>query len=41
MNEFKRCITVCSNSPFKGRLMLNGMLCEMINRKPQPGKPNS
>ncbi|WP_368765043.1 manganase accumulation protein MntS, partial [Klebsiella pneumoniae] len=28
-------------SPFKVRLMLIGMLCEMINGKPQQGKPNS
>ena len=39
MNEFKRCINVFSHSPFKVRLMLIGMLCEMINGKPQQGKP--
>ena len=37
MNEFKRCINVFSHSPFKVRLMLIGMLCEMINGKPQQG----
>ena len=41
MNEFKRCINVFSHSSFKVRLMLIGMLCEMINGKPQQGKPNS
>ncbi len=41
MNEFKRCINVLAIHPFKVRLMLIGMLCEMINGKPQQGKPNS
>lgn len=31
MNEFKRCIRVFSHSPFKVRLMLLSMLCDMIN----------
>ncbi|MDU2938485.1 MAG: manganase accumulation protein MntS [Enterobacteriaceae bacterium] len=34
MNEFQRCIRVFSHSPFKVRLMLLNMLCEMINGKP-------
>ncbi|EMP4201339.1 manganase accumulation protein MntS [Klebsiella variicola] len=41
MNEFKRCLNVFSHSPFKVRLMLISMLCEMINGKPQQGKPHS
>ncbi len=28
MNEFKRCISVFSHSPFKVRLMLLNMLCD-------------
>ncbi len=38
MNEFKRCINVFSHSPFKVRLMLIGMLCEMINGKTAAGQ---
>lgn len=41
MNEFKRCLNVFSHSPFKVRLMLLGMLCEIINGKPQQDKPHS
>ena len=40
MNEFKRCISVFSRSPFKVRLMLIGMLCDLINNKPQQDKPS-
>lgn len=40
MNEFKRCIRVFSHSPFKVRLMLISMLCDMINSKPEKGKPS-
>lgn len=41
MNEFKRCLRVFSHSPFKVRLMLVNMLCEMINSKPpQDNKSN-
>ena len=29
MNEFKRCMRVFSHSPFKVRLMLLSMLCDM------------
>jgi hypothetical protein len=35
MNEFKRCIRVFSHSPFKVRLMLLNMICDIINGKPQ------
>ncbi|WLI78436.1 manganase accumulation protein MntS [Kosakonia sp. H02] len=35
MNEFKRCMRVFSHSPFKVRLMLLNMLCDMVNGKPQ------
>lgn len=35
MNEFKRCMRVFSHSPFKVRLMLLSMLCDMVNNKPQ------
>ena len=38
MNEFKRCIRVFSHSPFKVRLMLISMLCDMINSKPEKDK---
>ncbi|MGQ3661888.1 manganase accumulation protein MntS [Citrobacter braakii] len=38
MNEFKRCIRVFSHSPFKVRLMLISMLCDMINSKPEQDK---
>ena len=34
MNEFKRCMTVFTHSPFKVRLMLLNMLCDMFNNKP-------
>jgi hypothetical protein len=40
MNEFKRCIRVFSHSPFKVRLMLISMLCDMINSKPEKDKPS-
>ena len=40
MNEFKRCISVFSHSPFKVRLMLIGMLCDLINGKPQKDTPS-
>lgn len=39
MNEFKRCMRVFSHSPFKVRLMLLSMLCDMVNNKPQQDKP--
>lgn len=35
MNEFKRCLSVFSHSPFKVRLMLLSMLCDMISSKPE------
>ncbi|MCU6663867.1 MAG: manganase accumulation protein MntS [Silvania sp.] len=35
MNEFKRCMRVFSHSPFKVRLMLLNMICDIINGKPQ------
>jgi hypothetical protein len=38
MNEFKRCISVFSHSPFKVRLMLIEMLCGLFNNKPQQDK---
>ncbi|HGY3715250.1 manganase accumulation protein MntS [Citrobacter sp. Res13-Sevr-PEB04-36] len=40
MNEFKRCMRVFSHSPFKVRLMLLAMLCDMINGKPEQDKPS-
>ncbi len=40
MNEFKRCMRVFSHSPFKVRLMLLSMLCDMVNNKPQQDKPS-
>ncbi|CEJ63670.1 MULTISPECIES: manganase accumulation protein MntS [Citrobacter] len=41
MNEFKRCIRVFSHSPFKVRLMLISMLCDMINSKPEQDKSSA
>ncbi|EHI7440431.1 manganase accumulation protein MntS [Salmonella enterica] len=41
MNEFKRCIRVFSYSPFKVRLMLLSMLCDMINGKPEQDNPST
>lgn len=35
MNEFKRCMNVFTHSPFKVRLMLLNMLCDMFNAKLQ------
>ena len=35
MNEFKRCMNVFTHSPFKVRLMLLNMLCDMFNAKPR------
>jgi hypothetical protein len=33
MNEFKRCMLVFTHSPFRVRLMLLNMLCDMVNGK--------
>ncbi len=41
MNEFKRCLNVFTHSPFNVRLMLVGMLCDLINGKPPQDKPNN
>ncbi|PEH16955.1 Mn(2+)-response protein MntS [Salmonella enterica] len=41
MNEFKRGIRVFSHSPFKVRLMLLSMLCDMINGKPEQDNPST
>ncbi|EBO6208953.1 manganase accumulation protein MntS [Salmonella enterica] len=41
MNEFKRCIRVFIHSPFKVRLMLLSMLCDMINGKPEQDNPST
>ncbi|HCL5268272.1 TPA: manganase accumulation protein MntS [Salmonella enterica] len=41
MNEFKRCIRVFSHSPFKVRLILLSMLCDMINGKPEQDTPST
>ncbi|ECU6578681.1 manganase accumulation protein MntS [Salmonella enterica] len=41
MNEFKRCIRGFSHSPFKVRLMLLSMLCDMINGKPEQDNPST
>ncbi|MCT4710887.1 manganase accumulation protein MntS [Enterobacteriaceae bacterium H11S18] len=38
MNEFKRCMTVFTHSPFQVRLMLLNMLCDWVNGKPQQGE---
>lgn len=35
MNELKRCLAVFKHSPFKVRLMLIDMLCNMFSEKPQ------
>ncbi|MEW5559923.1 manganase accumulation protein MntS [Enterobacter asburiae] len=40
MNELKRCLHVFSHSPFKVRLMLISMICDIINGKPQQDKPS-
>ena len=40
MNELKRCLTVFSHSPFKIRLMLLNMLCDMLGDKKQQDKPS-
>jgi len=41
MNEFKRCMKVFNHSPFKVRLMLLNMLCDMFNGKSeQNDKPS-
>lgn len=39
MNELKRCLNVFTHSPFKVRLMLIHMLCDIFNGKPQQDKP--
>ncbi|WP_414163237.1 manganase accumulation protein MntS [Superficieibacter sp. BNK-5] len=41
MNEFQRCIRVFSHSPFKVRLMLLNMLCDMISGKPRQDDKSS
>ena len=42
MNEFKRCMSVFTHSPFQVRLMLLNMLCDLVSGKPQQGeKPKS
>ncbi|GAB5072683.1 manganase accumulation protein MntS [Citrobacter sedlakii] len=41
MNEFKRCLSVFSHSPFKVRLMLLSMLCDMISSKPEQDTPSN
>lgn len=41
MNEFKRCIRVFSHSPFKVRLMLLSMLCDMLNGKSEQDNPST
>lgn len=41
MNEFKRCIRVFTHSPFKVRLLLLSMLCDMINGKPEQDNPST
>ena len=40
MNEFKRCLYVFTHSPFKVRLMLISMLCNMMNGKNRQQKTN-
>ncbi|WP_010428936.1 manganase accumulation protein MntS [Enterobacter mori] len=41
MNEFNRCMNVFTHSPFKVRLMLLNMLCDMFNNKPQQDDKSS
>jgi hypothetical protein len=41
MNEFKRCMSVFSHSPFKVRLLLLNMLCDIINGKPKTDEKSS
>lgn len=41
MNEFKRCLNVFTHSPFKVRLMLVGMLCDLINGNPHRINPTT
>ncbi|HKN04072.1 MAG TPA: manganase accumulation protein MntS [Buttiauxella sp.] len=42
MNEFKRCMSVFTHSPFQVRLMLLNMLCDWVSGKPSQGeKPQS
>lgn len=41
MNEFKRCLTVFTYSPFKTRLMLLNMLRDYVNGKPQQDQDKS
>ncbi|MCZ7834513.1 manganase accumulation protein MntS [Atlantibacter hermannii] len=38
MNEFKRCISVFSHSPFQVRLLLIDLLCDYFKR-PEPKAP--
>lgn len=35
MSEFKRCMSVFTHSPFKVRLLLLNMLCDIFSGKPQ------
>ena len=35
MNEFKRCMTVFSHSPFQVRLLLLNLLSDYLHGKPQ------
>lgn len=38
MNELQRCLAVFKHSPFKVRLMLIDMLCDLFSEKPQQKK---
>lgn len=38
MNEFKRCISVFSHSPFQVRLLLIDLVCDYFKRA-EPKKP--
>ena len=38
MNEFKRCMSVFTHSPFQVRLMLLNMLCDWVSGKPKQGE---
>lgn len=40
MNELKRCLTMFTHSPFKIRLMLLNMLCDMLSNKKQQDQPS-
>ncbi|WP_435947675.1 manganase accumulation protein MntS [Dryocola sp. BD586] len=38
MNEFKRCMSVFTHSPFQVRLMLLNMFCDWVANKSRQGE---